>query len=56
MANKQLAINQGDHIYYYDLSTGGVSRAWTFQGGTPSTSTVYGPDIRYYTVNYSGYG
>lgn len=55
MADVQLGINQGDHIYYYDLSTGGVSRQWTFQGGTPSTSTVYGPDIRYYGVNYTGY-
>ena len=55
MADVQLGINQGDHIYYYDLSTGAVSRQWTFQGGTPSTSTVYGPDIRYYGVNYTGY-
>lgn len=55
MADVQLGINQGDHIYYYDLSTGGLSREWTFPGGTPSTSSVYGPDIRYYGVNYTGY-
>jgi hypothetical protein len=55
MADVQLGINQGDHIYYYDLSTGGISREWKFPGGTPSTSTVYGPDIRYYGVNYTGY-
>jgi hypothetical protein len=55
MADQQLAINQGDRIYYYDLSTGGISRTWTFQGGTPDISTVYGPEIRYYGVNYTGY-
>jgi hypothetical protein len=53
--SEQLGINQGDSIYYYDLSTGAVSREWTFQGGTPSTSTAYGPDIKYYGVNYTGY-
>ena len=55
MADVKLGINQGDHIYYYDLSLGGVSRQWAFSGGTPSTSTVYGPDIRYYGVNSDGY-
>ena len=53
--SEQLGINQGDSIYYYDLSTGAISREWTFQGGTPSTSTAYGPDIKYYGVNYTGY-
>lgn len=53
--SEQLGINQGDSIYYYDLSTGAVSREWSFQGGTPSTSTDYGPDIKYYGVNYTGY-
>lgn len=55
MADQQLGINQGDHIYYYDLSTGGLSRNWTFQGGTPPGATSYGPDVRYYGVNYDGY-
>lgn len=53
--SEQLGINQGDYIYYYDLSTGVISREWTFQGGTPGTSGAYGPAIRYYGVNYSGY-
>lgn len=53
--SEQLGINQGDSIYYYDLSTGVISREWTFQGGTPGTSGAYGPAIRYYGVNYSGY-
>lgn len=53
--SEQLGINQGDSIYYYDLSTGVISREWTFQGGTPSTSTAYGPDVKYYGVNYTGY-
>jgi hypothetical protein len=52
---EKIGINQGDRVYYYDLSTGGVSRTWNFQGGTPNTSTVYGPEIRYYGVNYTGY-
>ncbi len=55
MADQQLGINQGDHIYYYDLSAGAISRDWTFHGGTPTGGTAYGPDVRYYGVNYSGY-
>jgi hypothetical protein len=55
MADVQLGINQGDTIYYYDISTGGVSRQWAFQGGTPSGSTAGGPNIKYYGVNYTGY-
>lgn len=51
----QLGINQGDSIYYYDLSTGAISREWVFQGGTPSTGAAYGPSVKYYGVNYSGY-
>ena len=55
MADVQLSINQGDRIYYYDSSRGGISRQWTFQGGTPATGSASGTDIKYYGVNYSGY-
>lgn len=56
MADPQLGINQGDIIYYYDLSRGGVSRQWTFPGGTPSSSIEYGPAVKYYGVSTNGYG
>ena len=53
--SEQVGINQGDHIYYYDLSTGGITREWFFQGGSPTGGTAHSPDVRYYGVNYTGY-
>jgi PKD repeat protein len=44
-------LNAGGTVSFTDLSTGGTitSRSWTFQGGTPSTSTSANPVITYNT-------
>ena len=55
MSNTVLGINQGDFIYYYDLSTGDIAKDWWFPGGSPTGGTGYGPAIRYYNVNLDGY-
>ena len=55
MSNIVLGINQGDFIYYYNLSTGDVDRDWLFQGGTPTGGTGYLPAIQYNNVNLTGY-
>lgn len=55
MSNIVLGINQGDFIYYYNLSTGDVDRDWLFQGGTPTGGTGYLPAIQYNSVNLTGY-
>jgi hypothetical protein len=55
MSNTVLGINQGDLIYYYDLSTGDIARDWWFPGGSPTGGTGYGPSVRYYNVNLDGY-
>lgn len=48
----QTAINLGDSINFNDLSSGTpTSWSWTFQGGTPATSTIQNPsNIRYSTA------
>ncbi len=43
-------VCDGDEVEFYDLSLGGVtSWEWTFEGGTPSTSTLQNPFIIYET-------
>jgi hypothetical protein len=56
MADIVLGIEQGDIIYYYDTSIGDVvQRDWSFQGGTPTGATSYGPAVAYNGVNTNGY-
>ena len=56
MADIVLGIEQGDIIYYYDTSIGEVvQRDWSFQGGTPTGATSYGPAVTYNGVNTNGY-
>ena len=56
MADIILGIEQGDIIYYYDTSIGDVvQRDWSFQGGTPTGATSYGPAVTYNGVNSNGY-
>lgn len=55
MAN-QVVINQGDYVYFYDLSIGSViSRDWLFPGGTPTGGTGFAQAVQYTGVNSSGY-
>ena len=43
-------INVGQNVDFYDFSTGGItSWEWTFEGGTPSTSTEQNPVVFYDT-------
>ena len=43
-------VCEGDEVEFYDMSLGGVtSWEWTFEGGTPSTSTLQNPSIIYET-------
>ncbi len=45
-------IMAGETVHFNDLSDGRPSPdawAWTFDGGTPSTSTLQNPSIRYHT-------
>jgi PKD repeat protein len=37
----------GKNIIFVDKSVGAVSRAWTFQGGVPATSTAINPTVIY---------
>lgn len=45
-------LYQGDDLQYYDQSTGGTpsSWAWSFEGGTPSTSNLQNPIVTYNTA------
>lgn len=46
-------VSPGAYVTFTDHSTGSpTSWSWTFQGGTPSSSTVQSPTVRY---NSSGY-
>jgi len=55
MAN-QVVINQGDYVYFYDLSIGSViSRDWLFPGGTPTGGTGFAQAVQYTGVNSAGY-
>jgi|GEM_PF-2366953 len=42
-----LLIDAGESISYQDSSLTGVSRVWTFEGGTPATSTDARPTVEY---------
>lgn len=46
------AVSTGGSVTFTDLSSGGTitSRAWTFTGGTPSTSTATNPVVVYNTA------
>ncbi|MDD3739937.1 MAG: choice-of-anchor J domain-containing protein [Bacteroidales bacterium] len=46
------SVTVGNSVTFTDLSSGGTitSRSWTFQGGTPSTSTAASPTITYNTA------
>lgn len=47
----QTNINTGSSINFTDLSSGSpTSWSWTFQGGTPSTSTAQNPTVQYNTA------
>lgn len=55
MAN-QVTINQGDYVYFYDLSIGDIiSREWLFPGGTPTGGTGFAQAVQYIDVNGSGF-
>jgi len=44
----KITINQGDSVGFIDASTGEIaSWQWTFEGGTPATSTEQNPVITY---------
>ncbi|MCB9034580.1 MAG: PKD domain-containing protein [Chitinophagales bacterium] len=47
----QTNINTGSSIGFTDLSSGSpTSWSWTFQGGTPATSTAQNPTVQYNTA------
>lgn len=45
-------ICKGSSVQYFDNSSNGTvtSRIWTFEGGTPSTSTIASPSVAYNTA------
>ncbi|MFC2140880.1 C25 family cysteine peptidase [Acidobacteriota bacterium] len=44
-------ISVGDTVFFTDASTGNpTSWSWTFEGGTPSTSTYQNPTVTYNTL------
>ncbi len=46
--NAVININEGESVHFRDLSSGGVtSWDWTFDGGTPGTSTKQNPVVTY---------
>jgi PKD repeat protein len=49
-ASSPVAV-QGTGIQYSDISTNSpTSRFWSFEGGTPATSTEENPDVTYHTI------
>uniref|UniRef100_UPI003217CB69 PKD domain-containing protein n=1 Tax=uncultured Draconibacterium sp. TaxID=1573823 RepID=UPI003217CB69 len=42
-------INTGETVSFSDLSTDATSWSWTFEGGTPATSTAQNPTVTYTT-------
>ena len=45
------SLNEGGAVQFTDLSTGSpTSYSWTFEGGTPSTSTLQNPSVTYATA------
>ena len=56
MADPILGITQGETVYFYDTSTGDVvSHSWSFDGGTPSTSTDQNVYVTFNSSNISGF-
>ncbi|WP_157493802.1 PKD domain-containing protein [Draconibacterium sediminis] len=47
-ANKTI-INTGESVSFSDLSSDATARSWTFEGGSPTTSTAQNPVVTYYT-------
>lgn len=48
---ESISVQTGEVINFVDISSGDVvSRTWTFDGGTPATSTAATPDV-YYTTD-----
>jgi len=45
----RLLIDAGESVTYQDSSRSAVSREWTFEGGTPATSTEQMPTVTYDT-------
>jgi PKD repeat protein len=51
-ANKRI-VNQGDSVIFDDISSGNVTlREWSFEGGTPATSSIVEPVITYNTPGF----
>lgn len=47
-ATSSISINQGETVHFVDLSTGNPTQwQWTFDGGTPATSTSQNPEVTY---------
>ncbi|MCY1720406.1 PKD domain-containing protein [Prolixibacteraceae bacterium Z1-6] len=44
------SITTGESVSFSDLSTDATSRTWTFEGGTPGTSTAQNPAVTYNTA------
>jgi len=44
------SINEGGSVQFTDLSTDATSWSWTFNGGTPSTSSAQNPSVTYNTA------
>ena len=45
-----ITINEGESIHFRDTSTGATAWQWTFDGGTPATSTEQNPVVTYNTA------
>jgi hypothetical protein len=51
-----VGINQGDYLYFYDLSVGNVvTRDWYFPGGIPGASEEFAPIVQYLSPNQAGF-
>ncbi|WP_203532672.1 PKD domain-containing protein [Draconibacterium halophilum] len=48
-ANKTI-ISTGESVSFSDLSSNATARSWTFEGGSPTTSTAQNPAVTYYTA------
>lgn len=50
VANNNNSICAGNSLTFNNQTTGGTSYAWTFEGGTPATSTATSPSVSYNTA------
>jgi len=50
----KITINEGEKAHFTDLSDGATSWNWTFEGGTPATSTEQNPTVEYATAGTYG--